>query len=185
MLPMISTSDAPDTDSVATGTAGYTATMTWKPDVTVAAVVERGGEFLMVEERAGGRVVFNQPAGHLEAGETLVEAVVRETLEETAWTFEPDCLLGVYVWTPPQGRRSFLRVAFAGRASGPVAGRRLDRGIVRAGWYSRDHLLARAARLRSPLVMRCLDDYLAGHRHPLEVINHLDSGLPTPLTVTG
>jgi 8-oxo-dGTP pyrophosphatase MutT (NUDIX family) len=148
--------------------------MTWKPDVTVAAVIEQDGRFLMVEERASGRLVFNQPAGHLEAGETLLEAVVRETLEETAWRFEPRFLLGLYVWTPPGGRRSFLRVAFGGIVEQHDPDRPLDRGIVRADWYSREQLLARSARLRSPLVMRCIDDYLAGCRHSLDALNHVD-----------
>ena len=147
--------------------------MTWKPDVTVAAVVERDGRYLMVEERASGRLVFNQPAGHLETGETLVEAVVRETLEESAWHFEPQFVLGVYVWSPPGGKRSFLRVAFGGTVTRREADRPLDRGIVRADWYTREQLLARAARLRSPLVMRCIDDHLAGCHHPLDMLNHV------------
>lgn len=148
--------------------------MTWKPDVTVAAVIERNGKYLMVEERASGRLVFNQPAGHLESGETLVAAVVRETLEETAWHFVPQYLLGLYVWSPPTGKRSFLRVAFGGVVTTRDVDRRLDRGIVRADWYSRDQLLARAPRLRSPLVMRCIDDHAGGCCYPLDVLNHVE-----------
>jgi len=148
--------------------------MTWKPDVTVAAVVERGGRYLMVEERAGGRLVFNQPAGHLESGESLLEAVVRETLEETTWGFEPQFLLGIYMWAPPGRKRSFLRVAFGGAVLERDADRSLDRGIVRADWYTREQLLARSARLRSPLVMRCIDDHIAGCRHALDVLNHVN-----------
>lgn len=148
--------------------------MTWKPDVTVAAIVERDGKYLMVEERASGRLVFNQPAGHLESGETLVEAVIRETLEETAWHFVPRSLVGLYVWSPPGAKRSFLRVAFSGVVSNREVDRHLDRGIVRADWYTREQLLARAPRLRSPLVLRCIDDHVAGCCYPLEVLNHVD-----------
>ena len=159
--------------------------MTWKPDVTVAAVIQNDDRYLMVEERASGRLVFNQPAGHLEPGETLLEAVVRETLEETAWHFEPQFLLGLYVWTPPGGKRSFLRVAFGGAATKREPDRPLDRGIVRADWYTREQLLARSARLRSPLVMRCIDDYVAGCRHSLDALNHVDDSLPGSLSRIG
>jgi 8-oxo-dGTP pyrophosphatase MutT (NUDIX family) len=147
--------------------------MVWKPDVTVAAVVERDGHFLFVEERAGGRVVINQPAGHLEDGETFLEAVARETLEETGWSFEPRALLGVYMWRPEHKPRSFLRVAFTGEllAHDPV--RPLDRGILRTRWLNREQLAASGPRLRSPLVMRCVEDYLAGLRYPCELINHI------------
>src|SRR5579863_3484598 len=99
--------------------------MVWKPDVTVAALIERDGRYLLVEERIRGRMVFNQPAGHLEDGESLVDAVVRETLEETAWRFTPRWLLGIYQWRSPQGR-STLRFAFTGAVSDFDAGRSLD-----------------------------------------------------------
>lgn len=146
-----------------------------KPDLTVAAVVERDGEFLFVEERVGNQLVFNQPAGHVERGEALIDAVVRETLEETAWTFEPEALLGVYLWEQPEKERSFLRFAFRGRVTAHDPQRRLDRGIRRALWMTRDELAARSARLRSPMVMRCVDDYCAGHHHPLEVLRMIAS----------
>jgi 8-oxo-dGTP pyrophosphatase MutT (NUDIX family) len=149
------------------------ADMVWKPDVTVAAVVERDGKFLFVEERAGGRVVLNQPAGHLENGETLLEAVARETLEETGWSFVPEHLVGLYVWQPEHLARTFLRVAFRGRLEGHDPARPLDHGIVRTRWLDRDQLLAAQPKHRSPLVLRCVDDYLAGSRHPLEVLAHL------------
>jgi 8-oxo-dGTP pyrophosphatase MutT (NUDIX family) len=149
------------------------ADMVWKPDVTVAAVVERDGKFLFVEERAGGRVVLNQPAGHLENGETLLEAVARETLEETGWSFVPEHVVGLYVWQPEHLARTFLRIAFRGRLEGHDPARPLDHGIVRTRWLDRDQLLAAQPKHRSPLVLRCVDDYLAGSRHPLEVLTHL------------
>jgi 8-oxo-dGTP pyrophosphatase MutT (NUDIX family) len=158
--------------------------MVWKPDVTVAAVAERHGRFLLVEERASGRIVVNQPAGHLEDGESLVEAVVRETLEETAWGFRPEAVVGVYLWRPaPQGR-SFLRVTFSGELLTHDPSRRLDRGIIRTRWLGRSELLAPGVRLRSPLVLQCVDDYLAGVRHPLSLISHLVAE-PAALAASG
>lgn len=144
-----------------------------RPDLTVAAIVERNGQFLLVEERVGNCMVFNQPAGHVERGEQFIDAVVRETLEETAWTFHPEALVGIYLWEHPEQRRSFLRVAFCGRVSGHDPTRRLDRGIERAVWFTRDQVLARSARLRSPMVLGCIDDYLDGVRHPLDVVKHV------------
>jgi 8-oxo-dGTP pyrophosphatase MutT (NUDIX family) len=147
--------------------------MTWKPDVTVAAVVEDAGRFLIVEERIGTRLVFNQPAGHLEANESLIAAAVRETLEETAWTFEPEALIGVYLWKRPDLPKSFLRVAFSGRVTHHDPTRPLDRGIHRALWFSRDQLAARTEQLRSPMVLRCIDDYLRGRCFPLDIVEHV------------
>ncbi|HET7204325.1 MAG TPA: NUDIX hydrolase [Steroidobacteraceae bacterium] len=144
--------------------------------MTVAAVVERDGKFLFVEERASGRVVLNQPAGHLENGETLFEAVARETLEETGWTFVPGHVVGLYVWQPEHLSRTFLRVAFAGRLDGHDPSRPLDQGIVRTRWLDREQLLAAQPKHRSPLVLRCVDDYLAGARYPLELVMHLMRG---------
>jgi len=142
----------------------------WKPpSVTVAAVIERGGRFLMVEEDYDGRRVFNQPAGHLDPGESLVEACAREVLEETAHRFTPQSLVGIYRWVYAPRDITFLRFTFAGRLDGIEAGRALDREIVRTHWFSREELLANSARHRTPLVMSCLDDYLAGRRFPLEV----------------
>jgi len=156
--------------------------MVWKPDVTVAAVTERDGQFLLVEERASGRIVINQPAGHLEPGETFVDAVIRETLEETAWHFRPEAVVGVYVWQPEHLSRTFLRVAFSGVLESHDAGRPLDHGIVRTRWCVRDQLIAQQAKLRSPLVLRCIDDYLAGARYPIELISHL-VGSPSAVRV--
>jgi len=158
--------------------------MVWKPDVTVAAVAERDGQFLCVEERASGRVVVNQPAGHLEDGETFLDAVVRETLEETAWQFLPTALLGVYVWRPPHQNRTFLRVAFAGELGAHDPARPLDHGILRVRWLSRGQLAEPRLRLRSPLVTQCVDDYLAGVRHPLSLITHLIAA-PVTLAASG
>ena len=158
--------------------------MVWKPDVTVAAVAERDGRFLFVEERASGRVVINQPAGHLEDGETFLEAVIRETLEETAWEFVPTALLGVYVWRPQHQNRTFLRVAFTGELGEHHPSRPLDRGIIGTRWLTREQLLEPRVRLRSPLVTQCVDDHLAGRRHPLSLLTHLIAA-PVSLAASG
>ncbi len=143
----------------------------WKPSATVAAVVERDGKFLLVEEISDGRRVLNQPAGHLDPGESLIEACVRETLEETAHAFEPTTLVGIYRWHYAPADNTFLRFAFAGTLNGFDASRKLDAEIVATHWLSRDELAARPEMHRSPLVMRCVDDYLAGMRFPLEVFS--------------
>jgi 8-oxo-dGTP pyrophosphatase MutT (NUDIX family) len=155
--------------------------MSWNPEVTVAAIAQREGRFLMVEERIAGRLVFNQPAGHLEDGETMLEAVIRETREETAWRLRPEALVGVYLWRNPDNERSFLRFTFCGSVDDHRPEQPLDTGIVRALWLSHEQLLAQAVRLRSPLVMRCLDDYLLGHRQPLATVASL--GLETAMQV--
>jgi ADP-ribose pyrophosphatase YjhB (NUDIX family) len=143
--------------------------MVWKPEVTVAAVIERAGRFLLVEERIRGQLVFNQPAGHLEDGESLQNAVVREVLEETAWVFEPQWLLGVYLWRSARGQTT-LRVTFSGLIRDFDALRTLDPPIIATHWLEREAILARATRLRTPLVLRCIDDYLSGTRLPLSAI---------------
>lgn len=153
--------------------------MPFRPDVTVAAIVHRDGRFLVVEERAARRVVLNQPAGHLERDESLIQAVVRETLEETAHTFIPEAIVGIYLWRSEATERTFLRVAFSGEATGPDAARRLDRCILRTAWLTREQLASRARSLRSPLVLRCVDDFLAGARYPLSVLATL--GLDDPV----
>jgi ADP-ribose pyrophosphatase YjhB (NUDIX family) len=150
--------------------------MSFRPDLTVAAVVEHEGRYLLVEERVGNRVVFNQPAGHVERGESFVDAVVRETLEETARGFVPDAVLGIYTWEQPERQRSFLRVAFTGHVGDQDLARPLDRGILRSVWMSREQVITRAARMRSPMVLRCIDDHLAGKRFPLEVLTSLLPG---------
>ncbi|MBI1421842.1 MAG: NUDIX domain-containing protein [Gammaproteobacteria bacterium] len=137
--------------------------MNWPLHVTVASVVERNGKFLLVQETAGGKTVINQPAGHLEDQESLLDAVVRETLEETAWHFKPSALIGIYRWRHPSGD-TFLRFCFTGELSHEEAGRALDAGIEQVLWLERDALAQRAEMLRSPLVLQCIDDYLAGQR---------------------
>ena len=122
--------------------------MRWNPEVTVAAVVEMDGRFLMVEEHIGDRLVLNQPAGHLEDRETLLEAVVREAREETAWRFHPEALVGVYLWRSPVTERSFLRFAFCGAVDDHQPKLPLDSGIVRTLWMSYEQLLAQPARQR-------------------------------------
>ena len=146
--------------------------MTWKPSVTVAAVMERDGRFLLVEEDDGGERVYNQPAGHWERDETLVQACAREVLEESAHRFEPKQLVGVYRWSRPKGDVTYLRFAFCGEILGVEEGRALDEGIVRAVWLTPEEIRALASRHRSPLVWRCVEDYLAGRRYPLDLITH-------------
>ena len=147
--------------------------MTWKPDVTVAAIIERDDRFLMVEEHVGNRLVINQPAGHLEVNESFTAAVIREALEETAWTFIPDSLVGIYLWQHPERSVSFLRVTFCGKVTDHDPDRPLDHGIKRTLWLSRDELEKKQAQLRSPMVIKCIDDYLAGTRYPLSLLTHL------------
>ncbi len=146
--------------------------MSPRMDFTVAAIVEHDGRFLFVQERAARRVVLNQPAGHLEVGESLQEAVIRETREETGRAFAPGAIVGLYFWRGP-GDRTVLRVAFAGRVGEQDPSLALDRAIIRTLWLDRRELAARAAEHRSPLVLRCVDDYLAGARHPLALLNQL------------
>jgi 8-oxo-dGTP pyrophosphatase MutT (NUDIX family) len=145
-------------------------------DVTVAAIIERAGRFLMVEEHTGDGIVFNQPAGHLEPGESLLDAVVRETLEETGYKFRPQALVGFYRWEHADRGVSFLRLAFAGEASDPNGLVQLDDGIIASHWLSRDQLLAQPGKLRSPMVLRCVDDYLAGQRLALNCLVDLLPG---------
>lgn len=143
----------------------------WKPSVTVAAIIERGGRFLFVEEEADGRRVLNQPAGHLDPGESLVAACAREVMEETAHSFTPEALIGIYRWHYPARDVTFLRFAFRGWIEGVQEGRALDPEIIALHWLTREELAARSAMHRSPLVMRCVEDYLVGRRFPLAVLS--------------
>ncbi|MDR0529126.1 MAG: NUDIX hydrolase [Zoogloeaceae bacterium] len=144
----------------------------WKPNVTVAAVVERDGKFLLVEEETESGARFNQPAGHLEKGESLVAAAARECLEETGYHFRPDALLGIYQWARPVGEITYLRFAFAGEIVGCEPDRPLDTGVIAARWMTLDEMRATRERHRSPLILRCAEDYRAGRRLPLDVILH-------------
>jgi 8-oxo-dGTP pyrophosphatase MutT (NUDIX family) len=158
----------------------------WTPSVTVAAVIERDGRYLLVEEEVNGCLVLNQPAGHWERGETLVAACARETLEETGYDFVPTALVGVYRWHYPQGRPrglsaesatpgvTFLRFAFAGELVGWSPDRPLDHEIRRVLWLDPARIEAEAARHRSPLVARCVRDHRAGKRHPLAALVHVE-----------
>jgi 8-oxo-dGTP pyrophosphatase MutT (NUDIX family) len=147
--------------------------MIWRPDLAAAAIVERGGRFLIVEERIRGQLVYNQPAGHVDDGESIVDACARETLEETGWQFTPRHLLGMYLWRNPENGHSILRVAIIGDVSNHDPARKLDEPIVAAHWMTRDELLAQRPRLRSPFVILSIDDYLAGKRHELSALTHL------------
>ncbi len=146
--------------------------MIWKPNVTVAAVIERDGKFLLVEEETEAGLAFNQPAGHLEANESLVDAVIRETLEESAYHFKPTHLVGVYNWKHPDKDVTYLRFAFTGELRGFEAERQLDTGIVAARWLTLDTIRAVQARHRSPLILRCIEDLIAGKRYPLDLLVH-------------
>jgi len=140
-----------------------------RPAVTVATIVEREGRFLLVEEETRTGRKLNQPAGHLEAGETIAAGAARETLEETGWQVQPAHLVGIYTWSAPDSA-TFVRFAFAATALSHDAARPLDHGIVQALWLTYDELVARRADHRSPLVLRCIDDYRAGRRLPADVI---------------
>ena len=144
----------------------------WQPDVTVATLVARDGRLLCVEERVAGQLVINQPAGHLEPDESLIEAALRETREETGWNVRITHLVGAYQWKAETGRH-YLRFAFAAEPVEQIEGAILDEGIVRALWLTPGELQARAEQHRSPLVWRCVADYLGGSRHPLDLVRHL------------
>ena len=148
--------------------------MIWKPNVTVAAVVERDGAFLLVEEETEHGLMFNQPAGHLEQGESLPAAATRETLEESGWDFTPEELVGIYQWRNRERDLTYLRFAFAGRLGRHHDDFSLDTGIVRTVWMTPEEIHASQARHRSPLVVKCVEDYLAGQRVPLAILVHCD-----------
>lgn len=144
--------------------------------VTVATIVARDGALLFIEEESfqGGALVLNQPAGHLDPGESLIEAAVRETLEESAWTVRPTHLVGIYQWRAPDGNE-FLRVGFAAEPVMHHPERKLDIGIHRALWLTPSQMQEQQARLRSPLVEALVDDWLAGMRYPLHMARTVGS----------
>ena len=142
----------------------------WRPNVTVAAIIEEDGRFLLVEEETPEGIRFNQPAGHLDEGESVVSAMVRETLEETAYAVEPLHLVGIYRWRRDGASPTYLRFAFAARVTGHDPAQPLDVGILRAVWYSYADIAGTKARHRSPLVLACVDDFRAGRRYPLELL---------------
>lgn len=163
----------------------------WKPNVTVAAVIERDGRFLLVEEHTSHGLKLNTPAGHLDPGESPAEGCAREALEETAHHFVPTALVGVYMArfqrqpVASAERRdseediTYLRFAFAGTLGDFVQGRALDEGIVRTLWMTPDEIRASVDRHRSPLLLQCIEDYLGGARHPLSLV-HTDASVYGP-----
>lgn len=156
----------------------------WSPRVTVAAVIERDGRFLLIEEETALGLKLNTPAGHLEPGETPAQGCAREVLEEAAHDFTPTAFLGVYLARSRKNTtgedQTYLRLAFCGELGAPHPGRPLDDGIVRTLWMTPDEVRASADRHRSPLVLRCIEDYLAGVRHPLAAVHADPSVLRTP-----
>lgn len=148
--------------------------MIWKPNVTVAAVVEQANRFLLVEEQIAseGPTVFNQPAGHLEPGESLIQAVIRETLEETGYTFAPEWLIGIYHWHSVDNNTTYLRFAFSGHVTDFDPDYARESVIVSADWYAMPMIESLVKRHRSPLVMQCIQDFIAGKRFPLEILTH-------------
>ena len=156
----------------------------WKPNVTVAAIVEREGRFLFIEENTADGLRLNNPAGHLDPGESPVDACVREVLEETAYDFTPSALVGVYLNRFRRTRTgddiTYLRFVFTGQLGAHHAWRELDDGILRAVWLTPDELRSSSTRHRSPLVLQSVEDYLAGRRAPLELIHTDASVLQVP-----
>jgi ADP-ribose pyrophosphatase YjhB (NUDIX family) len=150
----------------------------WRPRVTVATVVSDGERFLLVEENIRGELVLNQPAGHLERNESLLDAARRETLEETGWTVELTDFIGVYQWNTPDASAEYLRFAFAAKPLEHDARRELDEGIVRALWLTREEVAAQSTRHRNPMVLGNIDAWLRGQRHPLDIVQSYLSAHP-------
>ncbi|HZX69251.1 MAG TPA: NUDIX hydrolase [Rhodanobacter sp.] len=153
--------------------AAHTRREVWRPHVTVACVVPDGERYLMVEEEVDGQLAYNQPAGHLEDGESLAAAAVRETLEETGWTVALEHLIGIQQWRSTEHGDAVVRFSFAARAASHDPDRPLDTGIRRALWLTRAEIAALGDRLRSPLVLLSIDAWLAGQRLPLSSLDYL------------
>ena len=152
-----------------------------RPRVTVAAVIEQDHRFLMVEELDQGSVVLNQPAGHMEFGESPEESAIRETLEETGWHFKPTTLQGIYQSIDTLRERHYIRIAYSGNATRHDLNRKLDDGILRAVWLTYDEILMEKDRLRSPMVLRCIEDYLADQNYPLSLVSTSFPTFETPV----
>lgn len=149
--------------------------MVWKPHVTVAAVIEKNSRFLLVEEETSNGLAFNQPAGHLEEGESIISAVKREVNEETAWAFEPKYIVSIQLWRNNPNSPSFLRVCFAGTVHSHCKNQALDDGIIATHWLSRDEISEKKSQLRSPLVLNTVNTYLSGEQYPLSLLkSYLD-----------
>ena len=146
--------------------------MIWTPRTTVAAVIEQNNRFLFVEEQIDNKMTLNQPAGHLENNESLIDAVIRETQEETAWQFSPRSLVGIYRWQAAASGETYIRYCFAGNVSNHKPNQALDPDIHQALWLDHDEFLTRQADCRSPLVLDCMQDYLAGQRYPLSLLHN-------------
>ena len=149
--------------------------MVWKPHVTVAAVIEKDKNFLLVEEETSNGIAFNQPAGHLENGEDIISAVKREVNEETAWHFEPKYIISIQLWRKKFDLPTFLRVCFAGNVHSYNTNQILDDDIIATHWFNREEIILKHKQLRSPLVLKSVDAYLAGERYPLSLLkSYLD-----------
>lgn len=144
--------------------------MTWKPNATVATIVEDNGKFLFVEEYSNGELVINQPAGHIENHESILEAAKRETLEETGYRVELSHLIGLYTYTAPHNGNTYYRFCFSATISEKLQNPTIDPDIENVAWLSYEEIAQQTDRHRSPLVLKCLDDYIAGTRFPLELI---------------
>ena len=144
--------------------------MVWKPQVTVAAVVEHDNNFLIVEEETSNGLAFNQPAGHLEEGEDIISAIKREVNEETAWQFEAEHIIAIQLWRKTPESPSFLRICFSGKVHSHNAKQKLDQGIITTHWLNREEISEKKSSLRSPLVLKSVDAYLANERYPLSLL---------------
>lgn len=144
--------------------------MIWKPNVTVASIVELEGKFLMVEEESPAGPVLNQPAGHLELNESMEDAVIRETLEETGYRFTPEAVIGSYLWHNGDNETTYFRTTYSGTVCNKTIATELDDGIIRALWMTHDDIISNQDRLRSPVILESLNDYLTGKHYPLDAI---------------